>query len=75
MYTLKSLATFSLVLFTSIVTASISVQVQVNSGQDILEAAPQQNEHIQSLSWRDCSSDSQDFQLSGFSIDPDPPVT
>ena len=41
MYTLKSLATFSLILFTSIVTARISVQVQVNSGQDVLELVPQ----------------------------------
>lgn len=72
MYALKSLATFSIVLFASIVTAS--VRLHVESGQDVLETVPL--EHISSaLEWSNCGSDTDIFQLSSISIDPDPPVT
>lgn len=74
MYTLKSLATFALILFASIVTASVSVRLHVDSGQqDVLEAVPQQNDHTLSLDWRDCS-DYRLFRLSGVSVNPDPPA-
>ena len=71
MYALKSLATFSIVLFASVVTPS--ARLHVESGQDVLETVPQ--EHISSaLQWTDCGSPTDILQLSSVSIDPDPPV-
>ncbi len=71
MYAIKSLTTFSIVLLASIVTPSVFVRLNVESGQDVLEALPQ--EHISSgLDLFDCGSDSDVLQLSRVSVDPDP---
>ncbi len=53
MYALKSLATLSIVFSASIVTPSVSALLHVESGQDVLEAVPQ-DDNTSGLDLHDC---------------------